>query len=417
MNKSRIKEEKLQFKPFWVSRESLGAELTQQFDSLHSSCNVDICIIGGGITGVLAAFWLSEMGIKVALIEKDLLGAGATGRNTGFILTGIVEHYNRAVKLFGKKKAKRIFEFTVWNHELIRELILSENIECGYKQQGSLLLATTAQEGKELIETFTLLTNDGFVCEFFNKEECSVYLDNDQFFGGLRFPKDAGFDPIRFIHGITKSLYKKNVSIHERSKVITIESIGTEGSLKISTEKGKINCTMALLCTNAYTSKIADEWTDFIVPVQGQVFVTKPIQKSMFKEVIYANFGYEYWRQLPDGRLMAGGFREHQKSNPNPYSENVDDDLLQSLYHYMTKLFPDVQKVTISHAWAGTMGFSKDGIPVLGSSSKNPTQFVCGGFTGHGLGFAAGISKIAGELMVEGSSADSDLFHPKRFNS
>ena len=168
MNKSRIKEEKLQFKPFWVSRESLGAELTQQFDSLHSSCNVDICIIGGGITGVLAAFWLSEMGIKVALIEKDLLGAGATGRNTGFILTGIVEHYNRAVKLFGKKKAKRIFEFTVWNHELIRELILSENIECGYKQQGSLLLATTAQEGKELIETFTLLTNDGFVCEFFN---------------------------------------------------------------------------------------------------------------------------------------------------------------------------------------------------------------------------------------------------------
>ena len=404
-------------KPYWNSRESLGMELVQQFDSLHTSTVVDLCIIGGGITGVLSAFWLSEMGIKVALIEKDLLGAGATGRNTGFILTGTVEHYNRAVKLYSKKKAKRIFEFTVWNQKLIQDLILSEKIECGYSQDGSLLLATTEQEGKELIESFNLLTTDGFVCEFFNKKECSEYLDNDQFFGGLRFPKDAGFDPVRFIHGITKSINKKNVFIYEHSKVITIESIGTEGSLKISTEKGKINCAMALLCTNAYTSKIADEWSDFIVPVQGQAFVTNPVQKSMFKEVIYANFGYEYWRQLPDGRLMVGGFREHQKSTQNPYSENVDDDLLQSLYHYMTKLFPDVQNVNISHAWAGTMGFSKDGIPVLGSSSKNPTQFVCGGFTGHGLGFAAGISKIAGELMIEGYSENSDLFHPKRFNS
>ena len=100
-------------KPYWNSRESLGMELVQQFDSLHTSTVVDLCIIGGGITGVLSAFWLSEMGIKVALIEKDLLGAGATGRNTGFILTGTVEHYNRTVKLFGKKKAKMLHRLTI----------------------------------------------------------------------------------------------------------------------------------------------------------------------------------------------------------------------------------------------------------------------------------------------------------------
>ena len=90
---------------------------------------------------------------------------------------------------------------------------------------------------------------------------------NDQFFGGLQLPKDAGFDPIRFIYGITKSLNKKNVFIYEHSKVITVESIGSEGILNILIEKGEINCAIALLFTNAYTRKISDEWIEFIVTI------------------------------------------------------------------------------------------------------------------------------------------------------
>ncbi len=208
---------------------------------------------------------------------------------------------------------------------------------------------------------------------------------------------------------------KKGVSLFENSSVINIEEYESN-SLKIITEKGSVDCAMAILATNAYTGTLLNEFSDLIFPFQGQALVTEPIPETIFKEVIYANYGFEYWRQLDDGRLMMGGFREKDPKKGEGFSTQVNVDLIHGLYEYFLNLFPQVGHPEITHAWAGTMGFSQDGLPIVGNTSM-PHCFICGGFTGHGLGFASGISKLTSNLIVNGKAEYSELFHISRFRS
>ena len=402
--------------PYWLSPSGNGDDYTQTYPSLEENITADICVVGGGITGVMITYALAQQGVKVVLMEKETLGSGATGRNTGFILSGTVEHYNRAVTFWGKDKAKRVWKYTQRNHEILKEIIKDEKIDCDYEQKGSLVLATTEQEGKEIRETYALLSEDGFSCEWLSSNDCTELLNTDFFTGAVRMPQDGGFHPVNFVSRISETLKKQGVSVFEKTPVIDIQSSGMENNLEIHLEKGKVDCAMAILATNGYTQYIVPELKDYIVPVIGQAFVTEPVQKSMFREVIYANFGYEYWRQLPDNRIMVGGFREHAKKQIIDISDHIDLELLDGLHDYFTNIFTEARNVCMTHAWSGIMGFSKDGFPILGATSAYPNLFICGGFTGHGLGFSGAIGFTAAELMVNGFAPDADLFHINRFS-
>lgn len=404
----------LQHIPFWFTTDD---EYTQKYSTLNSDISADICVIGGGITGVITAYALAKHGIKVVLVEKEIIGSGATGRNTGFILSGTVEHYNRAITFWGREKAKRVWEYTQKNHKILTQIIEEEGIKCDYEQRGSLILASTKQEGKEVRETYKFLSQDNFDCDLLSVEDCAQLLKSDVFHGAVRMTNDGGFHPVKFTTQLSRTLQKYSVDVYEKTEVIEVRSSGQENSLEILTKKGKIHSAMAVLTTNGYTSNILSEFKDLLVPVIGQAFVTEPIQKSMFHEVIYANFGYEYWRQLPDMRIMVGGFREHAKNQKVDFSDQIDLELLYGLHDYFTTIFPDTRKTSMTHAWAGTMGFSKDGFPLLGGTSSYPNLFICGGFTGHGLGFAGAIGFTAADLMVNGMAPEADLFHTNRFST
>ncbi len=403
--------------PYWFVKEKEQTIHSQSFPELNETISADICIIGGGITGIVTAYALAKQGISVTLVEQDLIGSGATGRNTGFILSGTVEHYNRAVTFWGREKAKRMWQYTQKNHKILSEIMQEEGIHCDYEKNGSLVLASSQQEGEEVRQTYELLTDDGFHCEWLNPQDCTDLLNSDAFYGAVRMPDDGGFHPIKFVDQLSGVCKKMGVRIYEKTKVINVKDTGLDNPFEILTSDGVIRCEMAVITANGYTSTILPEFGDYIVPVSGQAFVTEPLEKSMFHEVIYANFGYEYWRQLPDKRIMVGGFREHAKKQLEDFSDQTDLELLDGLHDYFTTIFPDTRKARMTHAWAGTMGFSKDGFPILGGTSSYPNLFICGGFTGHGLGFAGAIGFTTADLMVNGQAADSDLFHINRFKT
>lgn len=407
--------EAIQQIPFWFVNEKEQTIHSQTFPELTETISADICVIGAGITGVVTAYALAKQGISVALVEKEIVASGATGRNTGFILSGTVEHYNRAVTFWGREKAKRMWKYTQKNHQSLSEIIQEEDIRCDYVQNGSLVLASSKQEGNEVRQTYELLTDDGFQCDWLSPQNCTDYLNSEVFYGAVRMPNDGGFHPVKFTTQLAGVCKENDVKIFEKTNVTDIHQNGPDNQLGIKTPRGEIHCEMAVITTNGYTSTILPELSDYIVPVSGQAFVTEPLEISMFHEVIYANFGYEYWRQLPDKRIMVGGFREHAKKQLEDFSDQNDLELLDGLHDYFTTIFPDTRKARMTHAWAGTMGFSKDGFPILGGTSSYPNLFICGGFTGHGLGFAGAIGFTAADLMVNGKAEDSDLFHINRF--
>ncbi|MBT3300659.1 MAG: FAD-dependent oxidoreductase [Candidatus Marinimicrobia bacterium] len=401
-------------KPFWLTKSSLGFEQSRQFPQLDSKETVDICVVGGGLIGNFIAYWLSEMGISVVLLEKDLLASGSSGRNTGFILPGTVEHFNRSMTLHGKEKALAIWKFTERNFDQMLGIIKDESIDCDLQENGSLIVASSKQEDIELKESFVHLSASGIQVDLLTSSELEKKFKSDQFFGALKTKVGAGIQPVKLVNALSKILSSRNIKIYENSPVLDICEYESN-SLQIVTEGGTVDCAMAVLATNAYTSQVISGFDDLIFPFQGQAFVTEPFPSSIFDEVVYANYGFEYWRQLRDGRLMIGGFREKDGQKGEGFSTEVNSELIHGLYDYFYQLFPKVERVPISHAWSGTMGFSKDGLPIVGNT-KMPHCFVCGGFTGHGLGFASAIGELTAQVMVNGKGDASELFHISRFD-
>jgi len=401
-------------KPFWLSEDSLGFDQLQQYPTLASKETADVCIVGGGIVGTFIAYWLSEHNISVILLEKDVIAGAASGRNTGFILPGTVEHFNRAVSLYGKDKALSIWRFTEKNYKQILDISQEEKIDYDIQENGSLILAGSEQEHKELKESIALLSQAQVQAEWMPKSFVEEQMGTPQLFGAIKTKIGAGIQPVKLVNALSSVNQKRGISIFEKSSVIDIKEYESN-SIQIITEQGSVDCSMAIVSANAYTSQILNSFSELIFPFQGQAFVTDPIPTRLFNEVIYANFGFEYWRQLKDGRLMVGGFREKDPKKGEGFSTEINIELIHGLYDYFNQLFPQAGQPSISHYWAGTMGFSQDGLPIVGNTHM-PHCFVCGGFTGHGLGFASAIGELTANLIVNGKADDSNLFHISRFN-
>jgi glycine/D-amino acid oxidase-like deaminating enzyme len=272
-------------------------------------------------------------------------------------------------------------------------------------------------EAQELKTTYEMLSERGFDCTWLSTEDLKVLLGEPMGNGAVRMNRDGALHPIKFIRSLSTLLKKRTVSIYEETNVSMIQSHPHSNDIRVHTSEGYVDCALALLTTNAHIRDLLPDYKDVVFPVRGQAFATEPLQKRMFREVIYANFGYEYWRQLPDGRLIIGGFREQAKEQELTDSEDLNVDLFHGLHDYFADLFPPLKECKVTHAWAGTMGFSQDGLPLLGSSRSLPHLYIMGGFTGHGLGFAALLSQMAAQLMVNGEAEDSDLFHTRRFHT
>jgi len=405
------------FYPYFLSRESLGQDHSQAFPSLTDHITADLCIIGGGIAGLLSAYWLAELGVQVVLLERGILGHGATGRNTGFILTGTAEHFSRLAGLVGKDKAIRLWNFTARNHDLLEEVITTEHIECDHERCGSLILAMSEAESQELATTYQMLAEIGLDCTWIATEDVKDLLGEPIGHGAVRMNRDGALHPIKFVSCLATLMKKQAVAMYEETCVSLIQSHPHSNDIRVHTPDGYVDCALALLTTNAHIRELLPDYQDIVFPVRGQAFATEPFQKRMFREVIYANFGYEYWRQLPDGRLIIGGFREQAKEQELTDSEDLNVDLFHGLHNYFADLFPPLKECKVTHTWSGTMGFSQDGLPLLGSSRSLPHLYLMGGFTGHGLGFVALLSQMAAQLMVNGEAEDGDLFHTRRFRT
>ncbi|HEY6286961.1 MAG TPA: FAD-binding oxidoreductase [Ktedonobacteraceae bacterium] len=388
---------------------------------LQGTFETEVAVIGAGITGAATALWLAHAGINVRVLEARNIAAGASGRNGGFISYGTTALYTNIIQRYGREQARRLWAFTIRNHELIKNFI--DELEqsdwaCSYHRNGSLKLALNGLELEQIIESASLLNEDGWAVKVVQRNELPVRLQN-AYFGGAYYPANGEFHPAKFVTGLAWLAQQAGAVFHEESPVIQI-SMGEDG-VELHTPGGTVQARTIVLATNAWLPELGAQvgatWlSSCIFPTRGQIIATEPVSEQLFPCPCSADEGYQYWRQLSDGRLVVGGWRNRSfDTELQTYDETPNEAVQQHLDAFVHETL-NLPQVKIANRWAGIMGFTADSLPLIGQLPGVPNCYIAGGYTGHGNAFAIHAAKLVSELVQGKMNPDVELFDPARFD-
>ncbi|HEX7896371.1 MAG TPA: FAD-binding oxidoreductase [Planctomycetota bacterium] len=380
--------------------------------ALDGVARADVAVLGGGVTGVAAAWYLRERGASVAVVDRGPLAVGATGRNAGFLLAGTSQSYAMAVRSHGRDRARRLWEISRENHRLLRGLVEGERIDCHYARNGSYTLALSGNEAEALAKSAKMLGADGLRADYLDDTEVGRLFPGSGFTAGLFHPEDGEIHPARFVRGLAAAAERRGARFYENSAVTGVEH--GPSSVTLVTPKGRLEASMLLLATNAWTPLLHPFFEAAIVGMRGQMLATEPFPRRILPAPVYADFGFEYFRQLPDGRLLVGGGRRAALDAELTYAEKPSEPVQAAIETFFFNCFPEARPLKITHRWAGIMGFSCDELPSIGPVPGAVNVYAAAGYHGHGLGFAVAAAQAVAEMMTKGRSPLPDDFRPAR---
>ncbi len=368
-------------------------------DKTDGTAEYDIVIIGGGIAGHSLCYWFQKImpKMKVALVEKGELGSGATGRNAGFVTCGSVEHFNRLVGTHGEKLALEMWQFSEENLKLLKEEVIKDPSSLSFEEKGSFSLASTDNEFIELKKSADLMRRLGIEVDMLEEKDIQNRLGAIGFVGGIKYVKDASIHPIKLLEELYRISSRKGVDFFSQTEVFSMEKSGDKRILK--TNKGSFLCDAIVMATNGYSSLIHPFFKGKIEPTRGQILAVEPVDIFM-EGPCYANFVLDYFRQLPTGELLIGGFRQLDKEKEQGFSDETNPTIQKALERFIEDHLPKLKDKRITHRWSGIMGFSQDGQPFIGSLPDDPQVYFLGGFTAHGLGLAFHGAKTLVDAMA-----------------
>lgn len=357
----------------------------------------DVVIIGAGITGLSAAYWMEkeDPSLKIAIVEKSRVAFGASGRNAGFVTCGSVEHFNRMINKHGLEQAVEIWRFSEKNLQLLQEEIVGGNAKAlEFANDGAFSLAAQDNEFAELKKVSEIMTGLDIPTEIVDGDAIRKRLGATGFVGGIKYLGDSSTNPVKLIEAMRAKI---KAPIFEGVEADRIETLA-DGVKVLKTDRGDFETSMVVLALNGYSANLHPYFKDKIYPTRGQCLMMEPIPRFM-EGPCYANFYLDYFRQIPSGELLIGGFRQIEKATEVGYSDHVTETIQNSLHNFVTTYLPKLADAKVTHRWGGVMGFSKDGEPMVGSIPDDPSIFFAGGYTGHGIGLAFNTAKTLVDLV------------------
>jgi gamma-glutamylputrescine oxidase len=390
---------------FWLTPQELCFQSGQELPKF-----ADAVVIGGGITGISTAYWLSRLGLRPVVLERGELSCGATGRNGGHFVFGPNQSFKDSVEDQGLAETLALWDFTRKSAQLLQDLTAQHNIDCDLRFNRLVSFAITPEQAQALQESCELMVSHGLAATYWDKEAVEQNTQCSSFLGAAVKPDHAQLWPAKLVVGLAKAAQQQNAHIqtHTEVQAVTRQAEG----FSITTSQGQIQANAVVYATNALAYHLLPTLKGVIVPVRGQVIATAPTAQ-LFDFDWSVNSGYEYAIQRQDGRLIFGGMRW---KSPTQEVGIEDDSTLEPLVSdglkaFLQDAFPSLRDVAIEYEWTGIMGFTADENPIIGELPDRPGEYISAGYTGHGMSVAI----AAGKAIAEQISGSAQILIPKPF--
>ena len=369
--------------------------------SLEGDLVADVCVIGGGFTGLSAALNLAEMGMSVVLLEAERIGFGASGRNGGLVGSGQRKDVLEMEGAFGLDRSRQFWNFSELAKDEIRQRVEKHDIPCDL-QKGQLVgVHKKAYEGwpQELADALTERYEYPF-CRALDAEEVKEYVATEKFVEGFYDPEALTMHPLNYVLGLARAADEAGVRIFENSRVT---GYTREDPAIVKTASGTVKASFVVLGCNGYLGDLEPRSAGKIMPINNFMIATEPLGEERARELISGRFGIHdtrfvvnYFRMSEDHRLLFGGGENYRPGFPK--------DIAAFVRPYMLRLFPQLKDVKVDYAWGGTLSVTVNRLPHFGR--LEPNVYFAQGYSGHGVS----VANFAGKVIAEAISGIAGRF-------
>ena len=375
-----------------------------QANGIQAEREVDFLVVGAGLVGCSAAFFAAQAGRDVTITDARDLALGASSRNAGFMITGLDTYYHKAIERYGREVVREMWALSRTTHAHLHQFI--EKGEVQVDRCGSMLLAETEEEAKDLETAARALEEDGIDIEYLSSDP----LDRG-YHAAIKQPGDAAVQPYQLVKAIFE---QSGAALIANNEVYRIEQDGKD-CVNVYTRQHVFKAQHVMLCTNAWSAHLDPYFTGKIIPTRAQALVTAPLKDGPILNTCgYSDYGYMYYRDTFDGRLLIGGGRKQNKWLENDTTDDrITGPVQRTLEDYLRQYFPEVN-APVEQRWSGIMGFSVDGLPLVGTLPGRSRVGFAVGFTGHGLAMGAGTAERAVDMLLKGT--DPGAINADRLN-
>ena len=369
--------------------------------ALEGELSCDVCVVGGGYTGLMTALELAEHGFDVVLLEAQRVGWGASGRNGGQVITGYNKPMATIERWVGRDDARHLWDLGEEAKTLLAGRVERHRIACdltwgfvyaAVKPRHLADVADLEQEmrGRYGYDSVRALDRDGV----------RGIVDSEAYIGGLYDAGSGHLHPLNYALGLADAAVQAGVRIFEDSRVTAID---TGDRPRATTAGGAVRARFLVLAGNAYLGALAPRLTTMVMPVATYLIATESLGEATAASLLPTNvavsdmnFVLNYFRRSADHRLLFGGGVS--------YSGVDTPGLRQVMRSKMLAVFPQLQGAAVEHFWGGHVAITLNRMPQVGRLT--PTTYFAHGYSGHGVALAG----MAGRVMAEAIRGTAERF-------
>ncbi|MCF7201416.1 NAD(P)/FAD-dependent oxidoreductase [Pseudomonas oligotrophica] len=375
--------------------------------SLEGEQRADVCVVGGGFSGLNTAIELAERGLSVVLLEAHRIGWGASGRNGGQLIRGVGHDVGRFAGVLGEDGVNELKRMGIEAVQIVRERIEQHAIDCDLTW-GYCDLATKPRDLEHFEEEYADLLRLGYAhrLQRVSRANMPTIVGSQRYIGGLVDMGSGHLHPLNLALGEARAARALGVQLFEQSPV---ERIHYGPTVRVETASGSVHADSLVLACNAYIGRLQPRLAARVLPAGSYIIATERLPEALAHELLPQNMAVcdqrvalDYFRLSADRRLLFGGACHYSGRDPQ--------DIRTYMQPKMLAVFPQLQGIGIDYAWGGMIGIGANRLPQIGRLAEQPNVYYAQAYSGHGLNATHLAGRLLAQAIAERESTGFELF-------